>query len=121
MGGQKTILLIADRPQGALLDTKSIPAAQLWKKSWKLYAETMGSSHQIVGNFLRIEEIKIPINRRIFLAALTGGLAALASGLHIAAAPQELHILKQGDTERLRLDFNAYRSKVRLLAILSPT
>jgi hypothetical protein len=70
---------------------------------------------------MRIEEIKVPINRRIFLAALTGGLAASVSALHIAAAPQELNILKPGDMERLRLDFNAYRSKVRLLAILSPT
>lgn len=70
---------------------------------------------------MRIEEIKVPINRRIFLAVLTGGLAASASALRVAAAPQELHILKQGDTERLRLDFNTYRSKVRLLAILSPT
>lgn len=68
---------------------------------------------------MRIEETKVPINRRIFLAALTGGVAA--SALRSAAAPQEIHILKQGDTERLRLDFNAYRSKVRLLAILSPT
>lgn len=81
----------------------------------------MGSSHQKIGRRMRIEEIKVPINRRIFLAALTGGLAASASALSIAAAPQELNILKQGDTERLRLDFNAYRSKVRLLAILSPT
>jgi hypothetical protein len=98
-----------------------MPAAQRWKKSWKLYAETMGSSRQKIGRRMRIEESKVPINRRIFLAALTGGVAASASALRVAAAPQELHILKQNDTERLRLDFNANRSKVRLLAILSPT
>ena len=70
---------------------------------------------------MRIEETKIPINRRIFLAALTGGVAASAWALRVAAAPQEIYILERGNTERLRLDFNAYRSKVRLLAILSPT
>ncbi len=36
-------------------------------------------------------------------------------------AEEVLHTLKGDDIDRLRLDFNASRSKVRLLFLLSPT
>ena len=36
-------------------------------------------------------------------------------------AEDELHILQPNNIDRLRLDFNASRSKVRLVFMLSPT
>lgn len=58
------------------------------------------------------------IPRRLFLTTLTAGAAALALP---ARAQDPLHVLKPGDFERLRLDFNANRERVRLVAYLSPT
>ncbi len=36
-------------------------------------------------------------------------------------AEDRLHILEPGSLERLRMDFNASRTKVRLFSVLSPT
>jgi hypothetical protein len=69
-----------------------------------------------------IEDKPNQIPRRTFLAGLGAGLAASAAGLQVAVARQgDLYILKGGDLERLRLDFNGNRQRVRLLAIVSPT
>jgi len=62
-------------------------------------------------------ERKFP--RRVFLSSLAGS-AALAA-LKSALSQDSLVILKPGNFERLRLDFNAGRNKVRLLTVLSPT
>ena len=61
------------------------------------------------------------LRRRSLIA---GGLGILACG-HSRSSEQSspantLHVLKT-DFERLRLDFNASRSKVRLVILLSPT
>jgi hypothetical protein len=62
------------------------------------------------------------IQRRNFLRFLATAFAASGVTLRGAPAPQgNLIILKNGDIERLRLDFNGNRQKVRLLAVLSPT
>jgi len=53
------------------------------------------------------------MQRREFLATMAGGA--------LAPADDNLHLLEGEDLARLRLDFNASRSKVRLLALLSPT
>jgi hypothetical protein len=68
----------------------------------------------------KYQPIKGTISRRNFLAALGSGTVA-ARALRATPVPQELYVLKKGDVQRLRLDFNSYRDKVRLLAILSPT
>lgn len=70
---------------------------------------------------LRDEAADVEITRRIFLATLTAGLAASAPAVCGAAAQEELHVLNSGNLERLRLDFNSSRERVRLLALLSPT
>ena len=59
--------------------------------------------------------------RRTFLSVLGLGLAAVAVPALSRAAQEPLIVLTNGDLERLRLDFNSNRSKVRLLCILSPT
>ncbi len=59
----------------------------------------------------------VEMNRKDFLLALSG--AALAA--RDLCADDNLHILPQNDIDRLRLDFNASRMKVRLLFLLSPT
>jgi hypothetical protein len=59
--------------------------------------------------------------RRRFLLAAASGIAAPAAALRAASPQEQLHILKGDDIERLRLDFNASRSRVRLLMFLSPT
>jgi hypothetical protein len=62
------------------------------------------------------------IPRRDFLTSLSVGLSACAASLGAASAHQnDLYVLKPGDFERLRVDFNANRGRVRLMAILSPT
>jgi len=62
------------------------------------------------------------LERRDFLKALPGFLLAPAVICHgTPVAEDTLHILRQDDVERLRLDFNASRDKVRLLFMLSPT
>jgi hypothetical protein len=68
------------------------------------------------------EEMGFEIHRRSFLASLATAFAASSAVLRGAPAPQDnLIILKNGDLERLRFDFNGNRQKVRLLAVLSPT
>jgi len=61
------------------------------------------------------------LRRRSFLAGVLGvfilNRARPAEG---GFADDTLHVLKT-DFERLRLDFNASRSKVRLVILLSPT
>jgi hypothetical protein len=69
----------------------------------------------------RDKKTDTPVPRRIFLAALTTGLAASAAALRGVSSQNELRIFKTGDLERLRLEFNSDREKVRLLAVLSPT
>jgi hypothetical protein len=67
-------------------------------------------------------EDRARIPRRDFLAGLTAGLVASAAVCPTASAQQEeLHILKSGEPDRWRLDFNGNRQKVRLCALLSPT
>jgi len=62
------------------------------------------------------------LERRDFLKALLGLLLTPAViCLGTPAAEDTLHILRRDDVERLRLDFNASRDKVRLLFMLSPT
>lgn len=63
-----------------------------------------------------------PIPRRTFLSGIAAcwGAAALAVPT-VTAGEDELYVLKAGDPGRLRLDFNANRQKVRLLALVSPT
>jgi hypothetical protein len=57
------------------------------------------------------------ILRTLILAVL--GIFPLAQLSGVAEDP--LHILQADNYERLRLDFNASRSKVRLVFMLSPT
>jgi hypothetical protein len=52
---------------------------------------------------------------------VASGAAAAAAALPGAGAQDNLYLLKSGNIERLRLDFNSSRGKVRLLTILSPT
>jgi hypothetical protein len=59
--------------------------------------------------------------RRSFLARLPGAMLATDAATPLVAAEEPLHILQGGDIGRLRLDFNASTSKVRLLLLLSPT
>jgi hypothetical protein len=59
--------------------------------------------------------------RRWFLALLSGAFVSLARAARAQTPEDSLHVLKGNDIERLRLDFNASRSKVRLLFLLSPT
>jgi len=71
---------------------------------------------------LKQKEMGFEIHRRSFLTSLATAFAASAALLRGAPALQDdLVILKNGDLERLRLDFNGNRQKVRLLAVLSPT
>ncbi len=65
--------------------------------------------------------MRMRLERRDFLAAMPATVLALAGTARAAAEDNPLHVLKAGDIERLRLDFNASRSKVRLLFLLSPT
>lgn len=60
------------------------------------------------------------LSRRDMLAALPALACAcrLVSELHAA---ETLYELKRDDLERLKLDFNANRSKTRLVFVLSPT
>jgi hypothetical protein len=60
------------------------------------------------------------IPRRRFLAALTAAIALPETPVP-ALARDDLLLLKRGNVERLRLDFNAHRDMVRIVAILSPT
>ncbi len=61
------------------------------------------------------------LSRREILAALPAALLSLAGSARLPAADNPLHVLKADGIERLRMDFNASRSKVRLLFLLSPT
>jgi hypothetical protein len=54
--------------------------------------------------------------RREFLVQIPALLASAP-----ALAQEALRILPDGNSERLRLDFNTGRDKVRLLFVLSPT
>lgn len=61
------------------------------------------------------------ISRRSFTA---GACTCLVTGVRLAAdclAEDQLHVLGSGNIERLRMDFNASRTKVRLFCVLSPT
>ncbi len=60
---------------------------------------------------------KSAIGRRVFLSSIL--LLAFSTAASVSA--ETLQVLKQNDFERLKLDFNANRSKVRLLLVLSPT
>jgi len=63
----------------------------------------------------------ILIDRRSFA---TGVFASLLTGARVAencVADDQLHVLEPGKLERLRMDFSASRTKVRLFSILSPT
>jgi hypothetical protein len=59
--------------------------------------------------------------RRWFLALLPGAFISVALAARAQTPEDTLHVLKGDNIERLRLDFNASRSKVRLLFLLSPT
>ena len=59
------------------------------------------------------------IERRNFLSRLPGSFVAAAA--YPLTAEEPLHVLNGTDFRRLRLDFNASRSKVRILLLLSPT
>ncbi len=59
--------------------------------------------------------------RRRFLAAWPGAFWAIAGNSRVSADDNPLHVLPDDKVDRLRLDFNASRSKVRLLFLLSPT
>jgi hypothetical protein len=67
----------------------------------------------------KVKDTGVP--RRSFLTALATGLATSAAALRGAIAQDELHVLKDGNLERLRLDFNTNHERVRLVAFLSPT
>lgn len=58
------------------------------------------------------------IGRRIFLET---ALIIPASINLLPGADSDLFVLKQDDIERLRVDFNSNRDKVRLIFMLSPT
>lgn len=61
------------------------------------------------------------MRRRDFFARICGTAAAAAGLEHDELAlAQELYVL-DADSTRLKLDFNANRSKVRFVTILSPT
>ena len=62
------------------------------------------------------------MNRKEFLKRLPAvALAATVAYTPHSLAGDNLHVLPQDNLDRLRLDFNASRIKVRLLFILSPT
>ncbi len=62
------------------------------------------------------------MGRRELLSLIPASCFSILSPFFRALASDDtLHVLKPGDIERLRLDFNASRSKVRLLLLLSPT
>jgi hypothetical protein len=63
----------------------------------------------------------IRMNRKEFLYRMRRLLLAAAAIPKSLGADDSLHILPQNSIERLRLDFNASRTKVRLLFLLSPT
>ena len=57
------------------------------------------------------------------LLTFLGIAVASLSVLPVVSRSSEdnLHVLQPGNIDRLRLDFNASRSKVRLVFMLSPT
>ena len=57
------------------------------------------------------------VSRRVFLA----GIPYLALSASAASGADLLQVLKPNDFERLKLDFNSNRAKVRLFFVLSPT
>lgn len=59
--------------------------------------------------------------RREFAAGACAWLLATSRFAVDGVAEDELHVLNPGDYERLRMDFNASRAKVRLFSVLSPT
>lgn len=61
------------------------------------------------------------VARRKFLTSLTAGLVSSGTLTRPAPAQDLLHVLKPGDIDRLRADFNTNRERVRLMAVLSPT
>ncbi len=67
----------------------------------------------------RPRRLNSDLSRREMLTALP--ILSLAGAVRLLAADNPLHVLKADDIERLRMDFNASRSKVRLLFLLSPT
>ncbi len=66
------------------------------------------------------DQFRTAMPRRRFLAAFTATVA-FPETLVPALAQDNLLLLKKGNVERLRLDFNAHRDMVRIVAILSPT
>ncbi len=67
----------------------------------------------------------VPKERRIGRRGFAAGVCAwFFTGAKLARdcpADDQLHVLGPGDFERLRMDFNASRTKVRLFSVLSPT
>ncbi len=61
------------------------------------------------------------ISRRSFTLGAGGCLVTGLKLLGDCLAEDQLHVLGTGNIERLRMDFNASRTKVRLLCVLSPT
>jgi len=61
-----------------------------------------------------------PARRRFLLSFASLG-AAWRLGFASPAGDDRLRILQPDDLERLKLDFNTNRDKVRLLFVLSPT
>jgi hypothetical protein len=59
------------------------------------------------------------MDRRTFLTAVVFTAATVPSLTALSA--DDLYILPQDDIGRLKADFNANRSKVRLVFMLSPT
>jgi hypothetical protein len=57
--------------------------------------------------------------RRQFIAQIAALPAAAVAAT--AAAGDLLYVLRDGNVERLRTDFNANRDKARLVFMLSPT
>ena len=70
--------------------------------------------------YFKAEQVKIERRELLALLPVAPWIAAIPSR---AAQAQRaaLHLLSGDDLERLRQDFNASRSKVRFLYLLSPT
>jgi hypothetical protein len=64
----------------------------------------------------------VKLERRELFALIPGSsLLGLSFAWRSFAAEDPIHILRSGDVERLRMDFNASRNKIRLFLLLSPT
>lgn len=61
------------------------------------------------------------MNRKEFLLKLFAACVATTGTRSLPATEDILHILPPDNLDRLKLDFNASRNKVRLMFLLSPT